>query len=100
MQHDKTCQQLNYNTIANINGWIKHYPDYCRNCAGWGIHLDSSLCIACTEEGYCPRCMILFESEDYGYRTCRACGFDEYDPQGRPDEPDCICEDVDYMDEE
>jgi hypothetical protein len=104
-QHDKNCLEVNHKATAIRNGWIKKYPNYCRECdgTGWSKDWDELQCGYCIagDKPICPRCR-----EDLfpiilplGHSSCDSCGFDEANPEGLPGEPDCICEETDYYSE-
>ncbi|MHA2066250.1 MAG: hypothetical protein ACXABY_17900 [Candidatus Thorarchaeota archaeon] len=126
-EHKDSCSEVKYadEYAQDLKEWkldlatyIKQWPDYCKECNGWGgqtstydpspagISLspgymtDYDPCGECVEKDICPRCaeksVKLIEHDEKGdHYACLECKWVEQEDEGcpldPPDSPECDC---------
>lgn len=111
--HSPECIATDKKMEEEQKEWIAKWPNYCRNCKGWGgfmSHYDPSpsgvslssgymedfdTCIVCADNFLCSRCMTKNPAWEEGNETpCINCGWDPYYPDALPPDPSgpCSCE--------
>ena len=108
--HTKECKQAQSEYEEYKRGFIRTFPNYCRNCNGWGGFYDPGIsggppdaweppsfdpCDKC--EGKCPCCGYEYKSDqDYeifieGDSKCPICSFNFLNGEALAEPPGCLC---------
>lgn len=126
-EHDVDCDSIKYSLDylqssaafeKVVSDYIEAWPDYCKECSGWGGHTESydpspagvglssggfpeyEPCETCVEAGKCPRCgemsINLIEDDRGDYFRCSECDWsDKNGTKGLledfPEPPECNC---------
>jgi len=93
-RHTPECVQKCAKIDQQIREWEARWPNYCRQCYGYGAFFhpatreepESSDPCDCTLDGVCPRCGITGLNED-GEGPCDNCGWNYND--AKPEIWDC-----------
>lgn len=106
-KHSPECLQANADFEAARAMYAETWPNYCRQCGGWGgvvvrgdwvpygmsgafLPDQDEPCSECQEDGRCPRCGVEMDVE-HEDSACPGCGWKWGDEGGPTDGPGCLC---------
>lgn len=116
IEHTKQCKEWERKYQEQVAQFESAHPQHCHRCGGWGGHASRGCsvpygstwvslpdewdtCPDCTDKGLCPWCgeaLDVVVSELYDLFKCPHCGWDEENPDGLPEPPECFCWDTEY----